>query len=186
MITCTVSLIKFTYFDSCLVFFDFDILYLIKEKNIFDLSVWFLNCIFDFQNFRVWFFQYMFDCQNEVVWFLKWHFWFPKLVSFDSFDFQNLSRLIYQMAFLISETWLVWFFKWLACVAGVERSRPGRKGKREGDWGERGSSLPFPLFRSFLPPPPLFAPATQAIKWHFLFSTWDWYGSYPRDIFCGW
>jgi len=30
-----VSLIKFTYFDSCLVFFDFDILSLIKEKKNF-------------------------------------------------------------------------------------------------------------------------------------------------------
>ena len=26
---------QFTYFDSCLVFFDFDILSLIKKKNIF-------------------------------------------------------------------------------------------------------------------------------------------------------
>ena len=34
-----VSLIKLTYFDSCLVFFDFDILSLIKEKNIFGFSV---------------------------------------------------------------------------------------------------------------------------------------------------
>ena len=37
-----VSLIKFTYFDSsdsCLVFFDFDFLSLIKEKNIFGFSV---------------------------------------------------------------------------------------------------------------------------------------------------
>ena len=30
-----ISLIKFTYFDSCLVLFDFDILSLIKKKNIF-------------------------------------------------------------------------------------------------------------------------------------------------------
>ena len=41
------------------------------------------------------------------VWFLKWHFWFPKFVTFDfsndTFDFQNLSRLISQMAFLISK-----------------------------------------------------------------------------------
>ena len=29
------SLIEFTYFDSCLVLFDFDILSLIKKKNIF-------------------------------------------------------------------------------------------------------------------------------------------------------
>ena len=57
-----------------------------------------------------------FDFQNEVVWFIKWHFWFPKFVAFDlsngTFDFQNLSRLIYQMALLISETCLVWFLKW--------------------------------------------------------------------------
>ena len=40
-------------------------------------------------------------------------------------------------------------------------------GKRDGGRGERGS-LPFPLFRAFLPPPlpPLFAPATHATrKW---------------------
>ena len=30
-----VSLIEFTYFDSCLVLFDFDILSLIKKTNIF-------------------------------------------------------------------------------------------------------------------------------------------------------
>ena len=39
------------------------------------------------------------------------------------------------------------------------------KGKREGGRGERGrGSLPFPLFRAFLPHPlpPLFAPPTQA------------------------
>ena len=39
-----------------------------------------------------------------------------KMRSFDlsngTFDFQNLSRLIYQMALLISETCLVWFLKW--------------------------------------------------------------------------
>ena len=32
--------------------------------------------------------------------------------SNDTFDFRNLSRLIYQMALLISETCLVWFLKW--------------------------------------------------------------------------
>ena len=42
-----VSLIKFTYFDSCLVFFDFDILSLIKEK-IFLILIF--QLIFDFQN----------------------------------------------------------------------------------------------------------------------------------------
>ena len=34
-ITCGRGLIKFTSFDSCLVFFDFDILSMIKKKNIF-------------------------------------------------------------------------------------------------------------------------------------------------------
>ena len=34
-----VSLIKFTYFDSCLVFFDSDILSLIQKKKIFGFSV---------------------------------------------------------------------------------------------------------------------------------------------------
>ena len=78
--------------------------------------------MFDFKTWRVcflicvWFFQYMFDFQNEVVWFLKWHFWFPKFVAFDlsngTFDFQNLSRLIYQMALLISKICRVWFIKW--------------------------------------------------------------------------
>ena len=59
----------------------------------------------------------------------------------------------------------------LACAAGVERGM-GRKGKREGI-GERGEGtfiplllLPslFPAFALFSlsPPPPLFAPATQA------------------------
>ena len=34
-----VSLIKVTYFDSCLVFFDFDFLSLIQKKKIFGFSV---------------------------------------------------------------------------------------------------------------------------------------------------
>ena len=53
---------------------------------------------------------------------------------------------------------------WLACAAGVE-SGMGRKGKREGDWGERGRDLPLSPLSCFSPsprPPPLFAPATQA------------------------
>ena len=37
--TCGQGLMKFTSFDSCLVFFDFDILSLIKNKNIFCFSV---------------------------------------------------------------------------------------------------------------------------------------------------
>ena len=43
----------------------------------------------------------------------------------------------------------------LACVVGDWVEDLG-EGKKEGDWGER-----FP-FGAFLPPPPLFAQATQA------------------------
>ena len=58
---------------------------------------------------RVWFLKRIFYFQNLTrliskicrVWFLKWHFWFSKFVAFDfsndTFDFQNLSRLISQM-----------------------------------------------------------------------------------------
>ena len=49
----TVSLIKFTYFDSCIVFFEFDILSLIKKKNIFicfSVFILIFQLIFDFQN----------------------------------------------------------------------------------------------------------------------------------------
>ena len=103
-----VSQIKFTMSDSFLVFYDFDILSMIKRKNpfrfycvilILNLSrlispitilifkvcrVWFLKCIFDFQNLtrlisKIW-----------RVWFLKWHFWFPKFVAF---DFSNDTRV---------------------------------------------------------------------------------------------
>ena len=39
----------------------------------------------------------------------------------------------------------------------------GRKGEKEGDWGEKVRN-PFPRCRTFLPPPPppFFAPAAQA------------------------
>ena len=115
-----VSQIKFTMSDSFLVLYDFDILFMIKRKNPFGIycvilifkvcRVWFLKCIFDFQNLtrlisKIW-----------RVWFLKWHFWFPKFVAFDfsndTFDFQNLSRLISQMTLSISKICRVWFLKW--------------------------------------------------------------------------
>ena len=72
--------------------------------------VWFLKCMFDFQNLT--------RLISKVcrVWFLKWHFWFPKFIAFDfsnnTFDFQNLSRLISQMTLLISKICRVWFLKW--------------------------------------------------------------------------
>ena len=78
-----VSRIKFTISDSFLVFFDFEILFMIKRKK----SFWFLLCHFDFEFVA-------FDFSN------------------DTFDFQNLSRLISQMTLLISKICRVWFLKW--------------------------------------------------------------------------
>ena len=51
--------------------------------------VWFLKCIFDFQNLTCLIPKFV-----AGVWFLKWHFfWFPKFIGFDFsndiFDFQN-------------------------------------------------------------------------------------------------
>ena len=136
-----VSQTKFTMSDSFLVFYDFDILSMIKEK-----SFWFLLCHFDFKfvafDFsnnslifkvcRVWFLKCIFDFQNLTrlisqmtlliskiyrVWFLKWHFWFPKFVAFDfsndTFDFQNLSRLISQMTLEFDfQNFLISITKW--------------------------------------------------------------------------
>ena len=118
-----VSQIKFTMSDSFLVFYDFDILPMIKRKNpfgfycvilILNLSrlislitiliskvcrVWFPKCIFDFQNLT--------GLISKVCcfWFLKWRF----LISF---DFQNLSPLISQLTLLISKIYRVWFLNW--------------------------------------------------------------------------
>ena len=116
------------------VLYDFDILSMIKRKNpfgfycailILNLSrlislitiliskvrcVWFLKCMVDFQNLT--------RLISKVcrVWFLKWHFWFPKFIAFDfsnnTFDFQNLSRLISRMTLSISKIYRVWFLKW--------------------------------------------------------------------------
>ena len=65
--------------------------------------VWFLKCIFDFQNLTL--------LISKV-----WCVWFPKFIAFDfsntTFDFQNLSRLILQMTLLISKICCVWFLKW--------------------------------------------------------------------------
>ena len=111
-----VSLIKFTYFDSCRVFVDFDTFSLIKEKYIFGFKCFILI------------FQLIFDFQNLTRLICQLHFWFPKFprlnpfdsfsrclifkLSFDfendAFDFQNLLSLISQMAFLISKMRLIW------------------------------------------------------------------------------
>ena len=99
--------------DSFLVLYDLDILSMIKRKNpfgfycvilILNLSrlispitililkvcrVWFLKCIFDFQNLtrliskvcrRRLISQMTLLLISKIyrVWFLKWHFWFPK------------------------------------------------------------------------------------------------------------
>ena len=91
------------------------------SNNTFD----FANDTFDFQTLsrlisqmtrliskicRIWFPKF------DAFWFLKWHFRFPKLVAFDfsndTFDFQNLSRLISQITLLISSICRIWFRKW--------------------------------------------------------------------------
>ena len=125
-----VSLIKFIYFDSCLVFVDFDTFSLIKEKYIFGFKCFILifQLIFDFHNLtrlicqlHFWFpkfprlnpfdsfsrcliFKLSFDFENA--------FDFQKFVAFDfsndTFDFQNLLSLFSQMAFLISKMRLIW------------------------------------------------------------------------------
>ena len=65
--------------------------------------VWFLKCIFDFQNLT--------RLISKVcrVWFLKWHFWFPKFFAFDfsndtrdEFDFQNFSIFITKWTLMFS------------------------------------------------------------------------------------
>ena len=113
--------------DSFLVFYDFDILSMIKSKNPFGFCCVIL--IFSLSRlisqmtlliskiYRVWFLKRSLLIPKICrVWFLKWHFWFPKFVPFDfsndTFDFQNLSRLISQMTLLISKICRVWFLKW--------------------------------------------------------------------------
>ena len=61
-----VSLIKFTYFDSCLVLFDFDILSLIKKKTFFLFDFYLFLFIFDFQNLS------RLISQWRRFWFSKW------------------------------------------------------------------------------------------------------------------
>ena len=56
---------------------------------------------------------------------------------------------------LLTCRWKLQTYK-LACVVGVKMGRGLGEEKKEGNWGER---LPF---CAFLPPPLLFAPATQA------------------------
>ena len=64
-----VSLMQFTYFDSCLVFFDFDILSLIKKKNIFCFSVsfWFFSSSLISKIYGVWFLK------GRLIRFSKWN-----------------------------------------------------------------------------------------------------------------
>ena len=132
-----VSQIKFTMSDSFLVFYDFDILSMIKRKNPFRFYC--VNLILNLSRLisqkmlliskirrvlisqmtlliskicRVWFLKRRFWFPKlDAFWFLKWHFWFPKFIAFDfsndTFDFQNLSPLIFQVPLLISKISLV-------------------------------------------------------------------------------
>ena len=82
--------------DSFLVFYYFDILSMIKRKNPFGFY-----CVILILNLsRLISLIIILISKVCRVWFLKWHFWFPKFVAFDfsndTFDFQNLSRLISQ------------------------------------------------------------------------------------------
>ena len=98
-----VSQIKFTISDSFRVFFDFDILSMIKKKTPFDFY-----CVILIMNLSRLISQMTFliskicpfDFSNDT-------FDFQKFVAFDFsnefFDFQNLSRLISQMTRLISK-----------------------------------------------------------------------------------
>ena len=92
-----VTQIKYTMSDSFLVFYYFDILSMIKRKNPFGFYCVIL--ILDLSRLI----SLITILISKVcrVWFLKWHFWFPKFIAFDfsnnTFDFQNLSRLISQM-----------------------------------------------------------------------------------------
>ena len=103
-----VSQIKFTMSDSFLVFYDFDILSMIKRKNPFGFYcvILILNLsrlisvitILISKVCRVLFLKYIFDFQN-------WRVWFPK---FDAFAFSNDTFWF----LLISKICRVWFLKW--------------------------------------------------------------------------
>ena len=64
-------------------------------------------------------------------WFPKWHFWFQKFVTF---DFQNLSRLISQMAFLISKMRQVRIFSTWQFLRKISPTQ-GRRGVGGGGVG---------------------------------------------------
>ena len=82
-----VSQIKFTMSDSFLVFYDFDILSMIKRKNPFGFY-----CVILILNL---------SCLISPIICNNFDFTVPKFDAFDfsndTFDFQNLSRLISQM-----------------------------------------------------------------------------------------
>ena len=131
--------------DSFLVFYDFDILSMIKRKNPFRFYcvILILNLsrlispitILILKVCRVWFLKRIFYFQNLTRLISKiCRVWFLKFGAFDfsndTFDFQNLSRLISQMTlkfdfqnFSISITkWTLMFSKcveyavWNACL----------------------------------------------------------------------
>ena len=132
--------------DSFLVLYDFDILSMIKRKNPFGfycliliLNLSRLIPLITIPKFVA------FDFSNAFLISKIWRVWFPNFVAFDfsndTFDFQNLSRLISQITLLISEICRVWFLKyhfrfpkwdrygWYSCdssVGGKPYSRQGQ------------------------------------------------------------
>ena len=109
-----VSQIKFTMSDSFLVFYDFDILSMIKRKNPFGFY-----CVILILNLS------RLISPITILISKIWRVWFLKFDAFDfsndTFDFQNLSRLISQMTlefdfqnFSISITkWTLMFSKFV-------------------------------------------------------------------------
>ena len=88
--------------------FDFSTAFLISKISALDS---FSTCLlFKMRSFD--FSNVTFDFPNLSRLIYEMALWFPKLVSFDfsidTFDFQNLSRLISQMAFFISKMRLIW------------------------------------------------------------------------------
>ena len=110
------------WFFSCFLWFWYFV-YDQKEK-----SFWFLLCHFDFKFVA-------FDFSNVFLISKIWRVWFLKFDAFDfsndTFDFQNLSRLISQMTLLISKICRVWFLKWRFWLKTCKRWQAAHLHRRE-------------------------------------------------------
>ena len=107
-----VSQIKFTMSDSFFVFYDFDILSMIKRKNPFGYY-----CVILILNLsRLISLITILISKVCRVWFLKCHFWFPKFIAFDfsrdHFWCPKFVAFDFWMTLFISKICGVWFLKW--------------------------------------------------------------------------